>query len=131
MGSSKTTEKVQLAPGVFADVNSSIIGSFSEKPQTDVGRYAITRNPDDRWKYRTPSLRNVPLTAPYMHDGSLDTLKDVIEFYDQGGIDNPLKDGLLQPLGLDEEEKRALAAFLNSLTGDNVNELAEEARKSP
>ena len=67
-------------------------------------------------------------TAPYMHDGSLATLEEVIEFYDRGGIDNPQKSPLLRPLGLAPEEKRALAAFLKSLTGDNVEKRVAEAR---
>jgi cytochrome c peroxidase len=94
----------------------------------DDGRFEVTRQPKDRWAYKTPSLRNVALTAPYMHDGSLATLSEVIEFYDRGGIDNPGKDPLVQPLHLNPEQKQALEAFLHSLTGDNVAQLAAEAR---
>ncbi|MGH8670799.1 MAG: cytochrome-c peroxidase [Burkholderiales bacterium] len=130
MGKSSAKQKVQLAPGVFVDVERSIIDSFSEAPQNDVGRYAVTRDPDDRWKYKTPSLRNLSLTAPYMHDGSLDSIEDVIRFYDKGGIDNPLKDPKLAALKLTPEEQKALAAFLRSLTGDNVEKLAAEARSA-
>jgi len=70
----------------------------------------------------------VALTAPYMHDGSLATLSQVIDFYDRGGIDNPGKDPLLQPLHLSLEEKQALEAFLRALTGENVHQLAAESR---
>ncbi len=94
----------------------------------DEGRFEVTRLQEDRWAYKTPSLRNVALTAPYMHDGSLATLREVIEFYARGGIDNPGKDPLLQPLQLSPEEKQALEAFLRALTGDNVDQLAAEAR---
>jgi cytochrome c peroxidase len=63
-----------------------------------------------------------------MHDGSLATLEQVIDFYDRGGTGNPGKDPLLAPLGLAAGEKQALAAFLRALTGDNVEQLASEAR---
>lgn len=121
------THRVQLAPGVFVEVEDKALAAF-EPPQPDVGRYEVTLDPADSWAYRTPSLRNVALTAPYMHDGSLATLEEVIAFYDRGGIDNPQKSPLLRPLGLTPEEKQALAAFLGSLTGDNVEKLVAEAR---
>lgn len=120
--------KVRLAPGVFVEVDMGPIERVSEQPLGDVGRFEITNDPADRWAYKTPSLRNVALTAPYMHDGSLGTIEDVIEFYDRGGIDNPDKDPLLRPLALSAEEKRALAAFLRALTGDNWERLAKETR---
>jgi cytochrome c peroxidase len=63
-----------------------------------------------------------------MHDGSLATLRDVIEFYDRGGIDSPDKDPRLRPLHLGRDEKQALEAFLHTLTGENVQQLAAEAR---
>jgi cytochrome c peroxidase len=94
----------------------------------DEGRFEVTHLQQDRWAYKTPSLRNVALTAPYMHDGSIATLREVIEFYDRGGIDNPGKDSLLQPLHLTLAEKQALEAFLQTLTGENVRQLAAEAR---
>ncbi len=121
------TRRVQLAPGVFTEVEDKALASF-EPPLPDVGRYEVTLDPADSWAYRTPSLRNVALTSPYMHDGSLATLEDVVEFYDHGGIDNPQKSTLLKPLGLAPDEKQALAAFLRSLTGDNVKKLVAEAR---
>jgi cytochrome c peroxidase len=119
--------RVQLAPGVYTEVEDQALAAF-EPAQADVGRYEVTLDPADSWAYRTPGLRNVALTSPYMHDGSLATLEDVIEFYDRGGIDNPQKSPLLRPLGLSREEKRELVSFLKSLTGDNVQKLAAEAR---
>ncbi|MBI5107807.1 MAG: methylamine utilization protein MauG [Rhodocyclales bacterium] len=119
--------RVQLAPGKFVEIEDKALDSF-EKRQPDVGRYEVTLDPADSWAYRTPSLRNVALTGPYMHDGSLATLGDVIEFYDRGGIDNPHKDPLLKPLGLDVAQKKSLVAFLGTLTGDNVSRLVAEAR---
>jgi len=99
--------------------------------QNDLGRYEITRNPEDRWKYSTPSLRNVALTAPYMHDGSLGSLQAVVAFYSDGGIANPELDPLLRPLDLTSSEQDDLVAFLMSLTGDNVDTLVADALAAP
>jgi cytochrome c peroxidase len=123
--------RVEIAPGVFAELERKTVESFSEPSAPDLGRYEITRDPRDRWAYKTPSLRNAALTAPYMHDGSLATLEAVVEFYDRGGIDNPGKSPLLAPLGLTAAERAALAAFLRSLTGSDVQALVDEARKTP
>jgi len=124
----RETYKVQLAPGVFVDVGKKHLQSF-EQPLPDVGRYEVTLDPKDRWAYRTPILRNVEVTSPYMHDGSLSTLEEVVEFYDRGGIDNPEKSPLMQPLGLTAEEKSALVAFMKALTGDNIEQLTQDARR--
>jgi cytochrome c peroxidase len=83
----------------------------------DEGRYAITREPSFQGAFRTPTLREVAATAPYMHDGSLATLEDVIDYYDRGGRPNPRLDPEIRPLGLAPEEKRALAALLKSFSG--------------
>ena len=91
-------------------------------------RFEVSGNDADRWAYRTPGLRNVALTAPYMHDGSLATLEEVIALYQRGGIDHRTKSALLQPLALTDEEARSLAAFLRTLTGANVTKLAQRAR---
>ncbi|UUZ46926.1 hypothetical protein LP420_24940 [Massilia sp. B-10] len=69
---------------------------MSDPVEDDAGRFEVTRNEADRWAYRTPGLRNVAITAPYMHNGALATLEDVIAFYQQGGIANPGRDGLLE-----------------------------------
>ncbi|MBK9169657.1 MAG: c-type cytochrome [Bryobacterales bacterium] len=70
-----------------------------------------------RGAFKTPTLREVARTAPYMHDGSLATLEDVIGFYDGGGRPNPNLDREIRPLRLTDAEKRALEAFLQSLSG--------------
>lgn len=95
----------------------------------DFGRMEVTKDPDDRYLIKTPGLRNVALTAPYMHDGSIKTLDGVIRFYNRGGIPNPGLHPLLKPLGLDSTEIADLVAFLNSLTGSNIDELVSEAGK--
>jgi cytochrome c peroxidase len=123
--------RVLLAPGVFIEVDAGAVVESSEPPPADLGYYEITQDPDDRWKYRTPTLRNVALTAPYMHDGSLTTLAAVVEFYDGGGIDNERLDPLVRPLGLNELEKSDLVAFLQALTGDNIDRILSDAFNAP
>jgi len=122
------TVSVALGGGATAEVSAAEMTALFGGDLRDDGRFEVTRQPGDRWAYKTPSLRNVTLTAPYMHDGSLATLSEVIEFYDRGGIDNPGKDPLVQPLHLNPEERQALEAFLHTLTGGNVAQLAAEAR---
>jgi cytochrome c peroxidase len=82
----------------------------------DPGRGAITFAEGDYGSFRTPSLRNVAVTGPYMHDGSVGTLYEVIDFYDAGGGPNPNLNPILRPLGLTIQEKQGLVAFLGSLT---------------
>ena len=119
---------VQLAPGVFTHISTGELASVSEPEQDDTGRHEVTKQEGERWAYRTPTLRNVAITAPYMHDGSLATIEAVIEYYQHGGIDNPGKSALVQPLGLSADDKRHLAAFLRSLTGEQSRVLANTAR---
>jgi cytochrome c peroxidase len=98
MSKTDKTQKVQVAPGVFVDVAAGLISTVAEAKPNDLGRYEITQNPQDRWKYKTPSLRNVSLTAPYMHNGAWQTLQQVVEFYNRGGIANESLDPLIKPL---------------------------------
>ena len=83
----------------------------------DLGRFLVTGAAQDRGAFKTPTLREVDRTAPYMHDGSLSTLDAVIDYYDRGGNPAPSRDADLKPLGLTADEKRQLIAFLRSLTG--------------
>lgn len=83
----------------------------------DSGRALVTDLNRDRGAFKTPTLRQITITAPYMHDGSLATLEEVVDFYDQGGNPNPELDPLIKPLVLNSREKRALIAFLRSLSG--------------
>lgn len=83
---------------------------------TDLGRHAVTHIDADRGKFKTPPLRGVALTAPYMHDGSLTTLEDVINFYNRGGGKNPNLDPTIVPLGLTKEEVIDMVAFLKALS---------------
>lgn len=85
----------------------------------DIGAMRLTQNPDDEGKFKIPSLRNIALTYPYMHDGSLKTLEDVIDHYNSGGSDHKNKSPLIKPLNLPQEDKLAIIAFLNTLTDYN------------
>ncbi len=85
---------------------------------SDSGRFVVTDNEQDLGAFKTPTLREVAQTAPYMHDGSLATLEQVIEFYNRGGNPNPHLDPEVRPLHLTAEEKEALLVFLKSLSGD-------------
>jgi len=84
-------------------------------PPRDLGRFEITNDPADRWAYVTPMLRGVAQSWPYMHDGSLRTLEEVIDFYNSGGGPNPSLDPKIKPLDLTPEEKAALLAFFEAL----------------
>jgi len=88
----------------------------------DVGYYTISKDRNDIGKFITPTLRELKHTAPYMHNGTLATLDDVIEFYNTGGGDDRpgLKDSAIKPLGLTDGEKGALKEFLLSLSGDPI-----------
>lgn len=131
MGIEPKTRRVQLAPGVYTHLDTSVIKSVSRPKENDLGLYEVTENPNDRWKYRTPSLRNVSLTAPYMHNGSLLTLHDVMVFYNDGGVPNELLSPLIRPLNLTGTEIDELVVFLESLTGNNVSVLVKDAFAAP
>ena len=131
MGPRDDKIQVTVAPGTTLTVERARVTVSSEPPPNDLGYYEITGDPDDRWKYRTPGLRNVGLTAPYMHNGSLRSLRQVVEFYNRGGVKNELLDPLIQPLGLSDGEMDSIVAFLNSLTGSNVDELVADALSQP
>ncbi len=125
------TIRVQLAPGVFTQLEPTTLDSIGEPPPADLGYYEITQDPADRWKYKVPSLRNVALTAPYMHNGSLATLADVIAFYNAGGVPNENLDPLIHPLNLTTDEQSDLVAFLESLTSNDIPALVADARQAP
>ena len=95
----------------------------------DVGYFLVSKNYADVGKFVTPTLRELKYTAPYMHNGTFNTLEEVVDFYDQGGgHDDPLA-GALEPLGLSAREKRALIEFLESLSSPTP--LTVEPLKAP
>lgn len=95
------------------------IGLFNGKEYNDAGRYNVTRDSADLGKFKVPGLRNIAYTAPYMHDGSLKTLREVIDYYDNPDkfVKNRINtDTLIVPLNLTEQEKQDLEAFLITLS---------------
>ncbi len=86
----------------------------------DLGRYYVTRRPEDTGAFKTPTLRSIIETAPYMHDGAFKTLEEVVDFFDRGGGKNPNLSPMMKPLGLTKEEKTHLIAFLKALTGEEI-----------
>lgn len=86
----------------------------------DLGRYMVTRAQQDKGAFKTPTLRSVVETAPYMHDGVFKTLEEVIDFLDAGGGSNPNLSPLMKPLGLSSEEKADVLEFLKALTGAQI-----------
>ncbi len=123
---------VQLAPGEYVEVDNKIIQSVNQqKRKNDLGLYSITENPSHRWLFRTPSLRNISLTAPYMHNGIFGNLDEVIDFYDRGGFDNELLSPLIKKLNLSKIEKVNLKMFLESLVGENIDILIADALATP
>lgn len=131
MNQSPAGQRVQVAPGVSFEVDAKTFAQVAEPVPGDLGRYEITQNPADRWKYRTPTLRNVALTAPYMHNGAFSSLREVVEFYNRGGEPNENLDPLIRPLGLSVQEIDALVEFLASLTGGDNQILVSDAFAAP
>ncbi|MGD9695107.1 MAG: MbnH family di-heme enzyme [Thermoleophilia bacterium] len=104
------------------------LGASGAYPEPNRGVFEITGRPEDMGAFRAPTLRNIAVTAPYMHDGSIPTLKAVLDFYAAGGRDipdgplagdgraNPYKDPLINNINLDEQERADIVAFLKTLT---------------
>ncbi len=105
---------------LFTDGAFHNIGVGILKDNPDLGRYEVTKVLGDRGAFRTPSLRDIARTAPYMHDGSEPTLEAVVEYYNKGGTPNPQLDEEIFPLNLTEQEKADLVVFLKEgLTSDD------------
>jgi cytochrome c peroxidase len=88
------------------------LGVGMDRKDADLGRFVVTQVEKDKGAFKTPTVRNVAKTAPYMHDGSLATLRAVVDHYDKGGTKNPWLSGEIVPLGLSEQDKQDLVAFL-------------------
>lgn len=112
----------------FSDERFHNTGVGAVDGQAEQGRAAITGEAADRGRFKTPTLRGVAHSAPYMHDGSLGTLPEVIEFYRRGGNATPERDTLLEPLELSEREADALAAFLGALSRPGGHATPQSAR---
>jgi len=111
-----------------ADVDVTVL---TQKTMSELGRFAVTENVTEVGAFKTPSLRNIEVTAPYMHDGSLETLADVVDFYNNGGRvkeSDPLSDflsGGIRSLDLSKSEKKDLVEFMEALTSPNLNQFTQ------
>jgi cytochrome c peroxidase len=83
-----------------------------DQDDPDVGFYVVTDLPTSVGRFKTPTVREIAKTAPYMHDGSMSTLAEVVDFYDKGGHPNPNLDRGMRPLRLTEQEKSDLVQFM-------------------
>ncbi len=110
----------------FTDNQFHNIGVGTQKADADAGRMNVTDDPKDWAAFKTPTLRNIAMTAPFMHNGSEATLEAVVEYYDRGGTPNKNLHPLMQPLGLAAEEKAALVFFMKALDGEILNAKAPE-----
>jgi cytochrome c peroxidase len=111
----------------FTDETYQNLGVGMDKAKPDLGRFEITKKEADKGAFKTPTLRDVVLTAPYMHDGSEQTLRDAIGFYDRGGVKNSNLSKEIKPLGLSAQDKLDLVAFLVALTGEIQNATPPES----
>ena len=104
-----------LSDGIFHNIG---VGMTASEP--DMGRHKVTGKEEDKGAFKTPILRDLKRTGPYMHDGSVATLAQVVDFYDRGGEPNQWLDPKMVKLGLTAQEKADIVAFLESLEGDWV-----------
>lgn len=102
----------------FTDEGYHNLGVGMDREQPDLGRYTVTQKETEKGAFKTPTLRDVAARPPFMHDGSLPTLVDVVAFYNQGGRQNPWLASEVRPLNLTEAEQADLIAFLTALTGE-------------
>ena len=117
---------LQVEPGptpchsgpLFSDQSFHNLGVGMDKEKPDLGRFEVTKDEKDKGAFKTPTLRNISQTGPYMHDGSQKTLEEVVEWYAKGGHPNPHLSEKMKKLELSDQDKKDLVAFMKSLTGD-------------
>ena len=106
----------------FADEQYHNLGVAMDVEKPDLGRYEVTKVEKDKGAFKTPTLRNVVLSPPYMHDGSQATLEEVVDWYDKGGHKNPWLSDKMKVLKLTDQEKADVVAFMKEgLTGSFPN----------
>jgi len=114
---SELAKRAEAAGGSQADIDKLAL----ETEASELGRFLVTKKPEDIGTFKTPFLRDVVLSSPYMHDGSLETLYDVVEFFNKGGEPNQHLDKDMKPLGLTQAEVDDLCSFLGALTSDRFS----------
>lgn len=125
----ETAAKMLASKRKGEDVDVTVL---TQENLSEIGRFAVTENPTHVGAFKTPTLRNIAVTFPYMHDGSLKTLDDVVDFYNNGGRvkENDALSGFLsggiKPLGLNKQEKKDLVAFMEALTSPEYKHLANK-----
>jgi len=102
----------------FTDEEFHNLGIGWDDNKVDLGRYMVTGIAEELGAFKTPTLREIARSAPYMHDGRFKTLEEVVNFYNKGGVKNPHQDPLIIPLELTDQEKSDLVAFLHTLNGE-------------
>jgi cytochrome c peroxidase len=135
VGINDIQEDVPELAGEFLQANATAsevdIQVLTDKRTSELGRFAINRNFDGLGSFRTPTLRNIAVTAPYMHDGSIETLRDVVVHYNNGGVTNEgdrindFLSGGIRPLNLSESQIDDLVAFMESLTSPEFAQAVE------
>jgi len=126
---SETAAQMLAAKRKGADVDKTVL---TQENMSELGRFAVTENPTEVGAFKTPTIRNIAVTAPYMHDGSLETLEEVVDFYNNGGRlkeSDPVSgfiSGGIKPLNLTDQEKKDLVAFMNALTSPEYQALAKK-----
>jgi len=115
-----------------SEIKGTVTGDTTSQAHTEgiseLGRYLVTRQPPDIGAFKTPTLRDVELTFPYMHNGSIKTLLDVVRFYNEGGRRNPYLDPKIHPLRMTDSEMSELVEFLRALTSDDVLRQTQSAK---
>lgn len=137
VGINDIQDSVPELAGAFLEAEATLaevdVQVLTDKRTSELGRFAVSRDFDDLGSIKTPTLRNVAVTAPYMHDGSLKTLRDVVVHYNNGGVTeagNPVNDflsGGIRPLNLTDEQIDDLVAFMEALTSPEYAHLAQTA----
>ena len=113
----------------FTDGSFENIGIGMDKKDPDLGRFLVTGRDEERGAFKTPTLREIEHTGPYMHDGRFKTLEEVVDHYDKGGIKNKYLDERIKPLKLSERDKSDLVAFLKALSGEGWQKVKEPTAK--
>jgi len=122
VGSQRISKLMQRLDSARNPLNATQITALAGNHDTELGRYLVTGETRDIGAFKTPTLRNIEKTPPYMHDGSLKTLAEVVEYYDKGGVSDgvpvqsKLLDARIRPLNLNRQQKNDLVAFMRSLT---------------